>query len=351
MRNEIPEDLGRVTEGKGAVRPAVPEDLTEEMGAVADDMGTEVEKEEEIEKAEAAVKRRGMMGRSFLLIVLVLAAVWGCIEIQGFVGKAFTVHYLYGWSSVGLLALLFLLAGILVMREVYGYWRLGRFNRLREAAAELEAHPRDGRLNKEVRLELERLLKKMESGGDGETLSDIDEIRKKFDLAQDAHEWKRHVEELLLERLDKKVDKAIRQEALYVGAGTAGSPRGFLDGLIALWRNITLVRKIADIYQVRTGFWGTLVLIKRSFVAAAVALLAQGSTSMVFKNLGFSVLRLLGPMFQGVTNAALTMHVGLEAQNLCRPMALPADKKRSVHRQTIKYLGEALKSLRPRPVG
>ena len=159
----------------------------------------------------------------------------------------------------------------------------------------------------EVRVDLLRFLKKLEATGDGATRSDIREIYKKFDLAEDAHEWIRHVERELLERLDKQADKIIKQEALYVGAGTAGSPRGFLDGLISLWRNITQVRRIAEVYGVRTGFYGTVVLIKRSFVSAAVAVLAQQSSTLILRNLGSNLLRLLGPVFQGVTNAALTM--------------------------------------------
>jgi len=305
-------------------------------------------KVEEVELEGPKVRRRRILGRGVLLLVLGLALLWGVIGAQNFILSAFGVHAIYGWVSLGLMVALVALLSILLMREAWGYMRLGRFARLREAARELEEHPRDSRLNAEVRWELVRFVDKIIEGGDGDTVSDCRMIKSNFDLADDAHEWKGHVERFLLERLDRQAAQAIKREALYVGMGTAGSPRGFLDGLIALWRNITLVRRIAEIYQVRAGTYGTWVLMKRSFTAAAVALLAQESASLVFRNVGLGLLRLLGPMFQGVTNAALTMHVGLEAQDLCRPWALGADQKRSVYRQTIKYLGESLKAVRPR---
>ena len=326
--------------------------MTDEIGAVADDIVLDIDKEPvEVSHAVAKSRNWGTLWRFLLLVLVALAVVWAGVGMHGFVAGAFAIHYLYGWSAAALLVLLGLLIVTLLIREVYGYLRLGRFRRLREVVADLEAHPRDSRLNAEVRRELRQFLQKMDTSGDGAIRCDIREIRKKFDLAEDAHEWKRHVETLLLERLDREADKCIKQEALWVGAGTAGSPRGFLDGLITLWRNITLVRKIAHVYRVRTGFYGTLVLIKRSFFSAAMAVLAQESASLVVRNLGFSVLRVISPLFQGVTNAALTMHVGLETQQLCRPLALPEDKKRTVRKQTLKYIGDGLKSVLPRFAG
>jgi len=349
MWNNIPEDLGRWEERGGAAVAwaEAPEDLTDEIGVVTDIQEAPA-KFEEVEQEAPKVKSRRILGRSVLLMVLGLALLWGVIGAQNFILNAFGVHAIYGWGSLGLVGALVILLSILMVREAWGYMRRGRFERLRKAARELEEHPRDSRLNAEVRWELLRFIDKMIEGGDGEIVCDCRAIKGKFDLADDAHEWKRHVDRFLLERLDRKAAKAIKQEALYVGMGTAGSPRGFLDGMIALWRNITLVRRIAEIYQVRAGAYGTWVLIKRSFTAAALALLAQESASVVFRNVGLGLLRLLGPMFQGVANAALTMHVGLEAQDLCRPLALGADQKRSVYRQTIKYLGESMKAVRPR---
>jgi len=344
----IPEDLGPVIDYSNAEStPVPPEDLTDIIEDVSDDTEPETpEYKVDIELPVARHKRRSIIGRLLILTLLALALIWLCREIHGIVLNAFKVHWVYGFTSSLFLLLLIVLLSVVVIREIRGYLRLASFEDLRNCVEKLEVNPRDSHVNAHVRSEFQRFLQYLEAVGDGSIQSDIRDIRERMDLAEDAREWKNHLERFLLERLDEEVHQIIQKEAIKVAVGTAVSPKGFIDALISLWRNVVLVRKIAEVYRVRAGVYGTLLLVKRSFVAAAVAMLVQEAATRLGSIIGHWFFRVLSPLVQGGANAIMTIRVGIEAQKLCRPVALPKDKERKVLNMALGAIGGTLRGLR-----
>lgn len=344
----IPEDLGPVANySRQKIAPPPPEDLTDVIETASDDTEPDAPQYKvESEVLSRRPKRRSIITNLLVLTALALALIWVCREIHGSLQDAFQVHWVYGFTSAFFVLLLVVLVSVVMIREIRGYLRLASFEGLRNCIEELEVRPRDSHINTHVRSEFQRLLQHLEKVADGSIRSGIPEVKKRMDLAEDAHEWKKHVEQVLLEPLDKEVSRKIREEAIYVAVGTALSPKGFMDALISLWRNITLVKEIAKIYQVRAGTYGTLVLIKRSIVSAATAILAEEAATVLVTNIGGRLLRFLSPLAQGATNGAMTIRVGIEAQKLCRPIPLPEHKEHGLLSTGLSAIGQALQKLR-----
>lgn len=122
--------------------------------------------------------------------------------------------------------------------------------------------------------------------------------------------------------LDEEANRVLRNEALAVGVGTAVSMNGVLDAWIVLWRNMALVAKIAEIYYGRPGLRGTLYVLRDVAAGVLVAAKAQGlieGAAGVFGGwFGKAGSALMGPVVDGILNAAVTVRVGYVAKRRCR---------------------------------
>jgi putative membrane protein len=143
--------------------------------------------------------------------------------------------------------------------------------------------------------------------------------------------------------MDDRIQQIIQREAVNVGLGTAISPYGFIDVIVALWRNLKLVRQVAEAYQGRPGLVGTFLVVRRALAAVALADLAHETSAMLvgaFRGLAF-----LSPIGQGLTNAALTVRLGLLVQAECRPLPMPPGKTRSAASLLLRSVPEQLRRL------
>jgi putative membrane protein len=125
----------------------------------------------------------------------------------------------------------------------------------------------------------------------------------------------------ILAPMDKRAYQLVKTGARDIGALTALSPLGLLDGLIVLSRTLAMLRAIARIYGVRPGFAATVSLLRatlRNVVAAGVGDLVGHA---VVETLGASLLSFLSSRAgQGVLNGVLAARIGLGAMQLCRPL-------------------------------
>ncbi len=111
-------------------------------------------------------------------------------------------------------------------------------------------------------------------------------------------------------------------------------PSALLDGLAALYFNLALIRRLAEIYGGRAGVFGSLSLARRVVEhAMAVGLIALGDDllePLLGGGLASKVSRRVG---EGVINGAMTARIGIAAMEICRPLpfwALPKPKIRDV---------------------
>lgn len=152
---------------------------------------------------------------------------------------------------------------------------------------------------------------------------------------------------LVLTQVDQK---ALAEVAKYSSESVvliALSPLALLDMLIMLWRNLTMVDKIAGLYGLKLGYWSRIKLVKQVFMnmiyAGASEVVADVSVDM----LGADLLgKLSGRLAQGLGAGMLTARLGLRTIYLCRPM--PFDEHAPKLSQVRKEVIQQIKQLLPR---
>ena len=112
---------------------------------------------------------------------------------------------------------------------------------------------------------------------------------------------------------------------------TALVPMALADVATALYSNVYMIRRIAEIYGGRSGAFGAWRL-TRAVIGhlAATGAVAVGD-DLIGSALGGGVLSKLSRRFgEGVINGALTARVGVAAIEVCRPLPYHAGKRPSV---------------------
>ncbi|HEX9856846.1 MAG TPA: TIGR01620 family protein, partial [Paracoccaceae bacterium] len=229
-----------------------------------------------------------------------------------------------GGIAIALLAVAVLLALALALREAAAFLRLGRLDRLRaqagaaHAAADLDAArsvvaglERLYAARAELRWGLARLAERQAEVLDADGLLDLAETE-------------------LLAPLDQAARREVEAAARQVATVTALVPMALADVAMALFANLRMIRRIAEIYGGRAGSLGNWRLLRRVFAhliaTGAVAL----TDDLIGSVAGGGLLSKLSRRFgEGVVNGALTARVGVAAMDICRPLpwqALPRPK-------------------------
>jgi hypothetical protein len=253
-------------------------------------------------------------------------------EVKGLFDAAYDVHPAAGYAFLAAVAVLLWYGAIRPMRRYWavpaavrppasGTWadadlgalaRRARF--LAKVADNLARNPRLQGIVPEImlaRVEAERIeVAARAPGASRETL--------KADLR--ALESVRF--ESIFRPLDSEANQVIRGEALAVGLGTAVSMNGTLDAWIVMWRNLSLVSKLANVYYGRPGVRGTLFVIRDVATAMFLATKLQGAVEGAANFLGGWFGRaggaLVGPAADGAVNALITVRIGYVAKARCR---------------------------------
>jgi putative membrane protein len=125
----------------------------------------------------------------------------------------------------------------------------------------------------------------------------------------------------VLTPLDRRAYQLVKAGARDIGALTALSPLGLLDGLIVLGRTLAMLRAIARTYGVRPGAAATTALLRRTLRNIVAAGVAELVSDAAVETLGASLLSFVSTKAgQGVLNGVLAARIGLSAMQLCRPL-------------------------------
>jgi putative membrane protein len=275
-------------------------------------------------------------------------ASWGMIavsavvifrEVKAIFDAAYETHPALGWAF---LALVLVLLWIGVVRPIRRYWAI-------PAAVK---PPRDGRLEHAGAAEVARrarfLVKVADNLARNPRLSAIvPEIllarveaerleASALSPAARPEELKKELRTLeavrfdsIFKPLDVEANQVIRGEALAVGLGTAVSMNGTFDAWIVLWRNLSLVSKLAAVYYGRPGIRGTLFVMRDVATAMLLASKLQGAVGgaagFFGSWLGNTGSALLGPVADGAVNALVTVRIGYVAKARCRSFRVWTD--------------------------
>ncbi len=161
-----------------------------------------------------------------------------------------------------------------------------------------------------------------------------------FDVATLYH----MTEAELLAPLDAAARIEVEAAARQVAIVTAVVPLALADVFAAATSNLTMIRRIAEIYGGRAGTMGAWRLTR----AVLTHLVATGAVAvgddLIGSVTGGHVLSRLSRRFgEGIVNGALTARVGIAAMEVCRPLPFAGERRPQVHR----LVGRALSGLFP----
>ncbi|WP_050528471.1 YcjF family protein [Pseudorhodobacter aquimaris] len=269
--------------------------------------------------AALAVARPSPITRFAVWALGALFSLMISVAVYDFVAGLLARNTWLGWLAFGLTGLAVVALVALAIREGLGFYRLGRLDGLR---AEVAVARKAGDL-KTAGKATDHLLGLYKSRPDLRWgAANLAERRAEV---LDADALLNLTEAELLAPLDLAARAEIEAAARRVATVTALVPLALADVAVALFANLSMIRKIAVIYGGRSGTLGSFKLLRRVFShLLATGALALGD-DLIGSVAGGGVLSKLSRRFgEGVVNGALTARVGVAAMELCRPMAFNA---------------------------
>lgn len=295
--------------------------------------------------ARLAARKPSKLSKLFWWLLTTLIGALVSIAAWNFVTGLLTSYPLLGMAMSVLIGALLLVLALISMRELAAFSRLSRLDGLHHDVGEALAQD-DLAAARVVTDRLVGLYKGREDTRWGrERLAELrgDQL--------DAQALIYLAESELLGPLDSAASREVEAAARQVATVTALVPLALADVAAALTSNLRMIRRVAEIYGGRSGFFGTWrltrVVLSHLVATGAVAV----GDDMLEPILGGTVLARLSRRFgEGLVNGALTARVGVAAMEVCRPMPFSAGRKPKV-RSIIKRALSGLFGKAPKAEG
>jgi putative membrane protein len=244
------------------------------------------------------------------------------IAAYTFVTDLLAANPILGGIAATLLILAILAAFLLALRELSAYSRLVRLDSL---CMQAETARRDADLPA-TRSTVTAIVALYANRAD--TAWGRAKLAERQAEIMDADALLNLAEAEILAPLDQIARREIETAARRVATVTALVPMALADVAMALFANLRMIRRIAEIYGGRSGALGSWRLLRRVFghlIATGAVALTDDLLSSVA---GGGVISKLSRRFgEGVVNGALTARVGVAAMEVCRPMPFVAAPK------------------------
>jgi putative membrane protein len=283
---------------------------------------------DEAERAVEAAQRSGMLARwRPKLATLVWAGFGGLVSLGLGLWMSALIENLFARAralgAIGAAFAALFLVGIvgLAIREIAALWRQSRIAELHAALARARAG--------DDRVAARALVGKLAAlyEGRAETARARAEVAEARGAIVDGRDLIDIAERALLRPLDVKAQAEIAAAARRVSMVTAISPRAVLDMIFVVAQIVRLVRRIAELYGGRPGFFGFVKLARSIFAHIAITGGMAVGDGLVQQLVGHSIAsRISARMGEGVLNGLLTARVGLSALAVCRPAPFAIDK-------------------------
>ncbi len=284
--------------------------------------------------ARLAARKPSILLRLFWALAAALVGALVSIAAWSFITGLMAQYPLIGWLMMVLIAAFLLVLALLSLREMSAFSRLARLDGLRHDADEALAQG-DLAAARAVTDRLVRLYK-----GREDTRWGRDRLAELRGDQLDAQGLLALAEVEVLAPLDEAASREVEAAARQVATVTALVPLALADVAAALTSNLRMIRRVAEIYGGRSGFFGSWRLTR----AVLSHLVATGAVAvgddMLEPILGGSLLGKLSRRFgEGLVNGALTARVGVAVMEVCRPLAFSASKQPSVRGIIKRSLG------------
>ncbi len=275
--------------------------------------------------ARLAARKPSLLVRLFWWLSTVLIGAVVSITAWRFVADLMARYPLLGLVMSVLLAAFVIVLALLALRELAAFGRLSRLDGLRHDAGEALAQANLGAARK-VTDRLVSLYK-----GREDTRWGRDRLAQLRSDQLDAQGLLGLAEIELLGPLDHAASREVEAAARQVATVTALVPLALADVAAALTANLRMIRRVAEIYGGRSGFFGSWRLTR----AVLSHLVATGAVAvgddLLEPILGGTIIGKLSRRFgEGLVNGALTARVGVAAMEVCRPLPFVAGKKPKV---------------------
>ncbi len=275
--------------------------------------------------AQLAARKPSKLLRLFWALAGALITALVSIAAWTFVTDLMARYPLLGWAMTLLLGAFLLVLALLSLRELAAFGRLARLDGLRHDAGEALAQA-DLAAARSVTDRLEALYKHRE-----DTRWGRDRLAELRGDQFDAEALIGLAEREVLAPLDRAATREVEAAARQVAAVTALVPLALADVAAALSSNLRMIRRIAEIYGGRSGFFGSWRLTR----AVLSHLVATGAVAvgddLIEPLLGGSLVAKLSRRFgEGLVNGALTARVGVAAIEVCRPLPFAREKRPGV---------------------
>lgn len=277
--------------------------------------------------AQLAARKPSRLTRLFWWLASALIGALVSIAAWTFVTDLMARYPVLGLALSVLIAVFLLVLGLIALREMAAFGRLARLDGLRHDASEALAQD-DLKAARAVTDRLVALYK-----GREDTRWGRDRLAELRADQLDARGLLALTEAELLGPLDGAASREVEAAARQVATVTALVPLALADVAAALTSNLRMIRRIAEIYGGRSGFFGAWRLTR----AVLSHLVATGAVAvgddMLEPILGGTFLAKLSRRFgEGLVNGALTARVGVAAMEVCRPLPFTPEKRPRVRR-------------------
>lgn len=269
----------------------------------------------------AAGKPKSWLSKLFWAAVFALLGMAVSIAAWDFVEGLLARNIWLGRAALALTGAIVLVLIVSILRELIGFSRLRKLDSLRSDSTESRRADRSHALKTIAKLD--HLYT-----GRPELRWARGELKTKQEDILDPDSLMDLAEQQLMAPLDALARLEIEAASRQVAAATALIPLALVDVLVALSRNVSMIRRIAVVYGGRAGFLGSWRLLK----GVAAHLIATGAVAigddMIGSMAGGGALSKVSRRFgEGVINGTLTARVGVAAMEICRPMPFEARKR------------------------
>ena len=318
-------EVGAPARPREATEPTVTITAQEDAYAREAERAIAPREEAAIETAQA----RGMIGRFvpswgglFWASLSALVSLGVGLWVDRLVTDLFSRSATFGWLAAAFAGLAGLALVALGIREIVGVFRQTQVAKLHAALA--AAHLADDR--DAARLKLRELTSLYAARR--ELAAARDEIARTATEIVDGRDLIEIAERSLMAPLDARASREIADAAKRVSLVTAISPRAMLDLVFVVVQLVRLIRRIAELYSGRPGFFGFIRLAKSVGAHLAVTGGMAVGDSLVQQVVGHGIAaKLSARLGEGVLNGLLTTRVGISAMAVCRPMPFAALKQ------------------------
>lgn len=275
--------------------------------------------------ANLAARKSSGLARWFWSLLVTLVGFGLSVAAWDFVNGMMARNPYLGLIAAGLAALFIAVLLVIAGREVLGFARLRRLDRVhRDAQAASASEDLDAA--RQVTAQLMALYAARPDTDWGRA----NFVERRGDVF-DADGLLSLAEAELIVPLDAQALKEIEAASRQVATVTAIVPLALADVFVALTANLRMIRRISEVYGGRSGTLGNWRLTRTVFThLVATGAVAVGDDLIGTLAGGGVVAKISRRFGEGVINGALTARVGVAAMEVCRPLPFIVAKRPSV---------------------